>query len=148
MRTNMAKVRWTGGISLLCTVPSDAANPQRKELCEKRPPIWCHPHACCARQQKASYILCFIYFKFICFTPTDWVRLHQSYRAQPRPHTIPYPGRHQEQAPKQRCTFRPTTFSSVQFSPTSAYRRSARVSPRATPETQAHACAHSHVWRT
>ena len=26
------------------------------------------------------------------------------------------PGRHQEQAPKQRCTFRPTTFSSVQFS--------------------------------
>ena len=25
------------------------------------------------------------------------------------------PGRHQEQAPKQRCTFRPTTFSSVQF---------------------------------
>ena len=24
------------------------------------------------------------------------------------------PGRHQEQAPKQRCTFRPTTFSSVQ----------------------------------
>ena len=24
---------------------------------------------------------------------------------------------HQEQAPKQRCTFRPTTFSSVQFSP-------------------------------
>ena len=31
-------------------------------------------------------------------------------------HTIPYPGRHQEQAPKQRCTFSPTTFSSVQFS--------------------------------
>ena len=47
-------------------------------------------------------------------------------------HTIPYrtmcvlpsmqpvkasaPGRHQEQASKQRCTFRPTTFSSVQFS--------------------------------
>ena len=26
------------------------------------------------------------------------------------------PGRHQEQAPKQRCTFSPTTFSSVQFS--------------------------------
>ena len=26
------------------------------------------------------------------------------------------PGRHQEQAPKQRCTFRPTAFSSVQFS--------------------------------
>ena len=26
------------------------------------------------------------------------------------------PGRHQEQAPKQRCTFRPNTFSSVQFS--------------------------------
>ena len=26
------------------------------------------------------------------------------------------PGRHQEQAPKQRCTFRPTTFCSVQFS--------------------------------
>ena len=26
------------------------------------------------------------------------------------------PGRHQGQAPKQRCTFRPTTFSSVQFS--------------------------------
>ena len=26
------------------------------------------------------------------------------------------PGRHQEQAPKQRCTCRPTTFSSVQFS--------------------------------
>ena len=26
------------------------------------------------------------------------------------------PGRHQEQAPKQRCTFRPITFSSVQFS--------------------------------
>ena len=26
------------------------------------------------------------------------------------------PGRHQEQAPKQRCTFTPTTFSSVQFS--------------------------------
>ena len=25
------------------------------------------------------------------------------------------PGRHQEQAPKQRCTFSPTTFSSVQF---------------------------------
>ena len=25
------------------------------------------------------------------------------------------PGRHQEQAPEQRCTFRPTTFSSVQF---------------------------------
>ena len=25
------------------------------------------------------------------------------------------PGRHQEQAPKQRCTFRPTTFSSVQY---------------------------------
>ena len=25
------------------------------------------------------------------------------------------PGRHQEQAPKQRCTFRPTTFSSKQF---------------------------------
>ena len=24
------------------------------------------------------------------------------------------PGRHQEQAPKQRCTFRPTSFSSVQ----------------------------------
>ena len=27
------------------------------------------------------------------------------------------PGRHQEQAPKQRCTFSPTTFSSVQFRP-------------------------------
>ena len=27
------------------------------------------------------------------------------------------PGRHQEQAPKQRCTFRPTTFSSVQYIP-------------------------------
>ena len=27
------------------------------------------------------------------------------------------PGRHQEQAPKQRCTFSPTTFSSVQFAP-------------------------------
>ena len=26
------------------------------------------------------------------------------------------PGRHQEQAPKQRCTFSPTTFSSVQYS--------------------------------
>ena len=26
------------------------------------------------------------------------------------------PGRHQEQASKQRCTFSPTTFSSVQFS--------------------------------
>ena len=26
------------------------------------------------------------------------------------------PGRHQEQAPKQRCTFSSTTFSSVQFS--------------------------------
>ena len=25
------------------------------------------------------------------------------------------PGRHQEQAPKQRCTFSPTTFSSVQL---------------------------------
>ena len=28
------------------------------------------------------------------------------------------PGRHQEQAPKQRCTFSPTTFSSVQLSAT------------------------------
>ena len=28
----------------------------------------------------------------------------------------PRPGRHQEQANEQRCTFRPTTFSSVQFS--------------------------------
>ena len=25
-------------------------------------------------------------------------------------HTMPYPGRHQEQAPKQRCTFSSTTF--------------------------------------
>ena len=31
------------------------------------------------------------------------------------------PGRHQEQAPKKRCTFSPTTFSSIQFSPMRNY---------------------------
>ena len=37
------------------------------------------------------------------------------------------PGRHQEQAPKQRCTFRPTTYSSVQFSTPVGYGRSLSV---------------------
>ena len=34
------------------------------------------------------------------------------------------PGRHQERAPKQRCTFSPTTFSSVQFSSSCGSRHS------------------------
>ena len=42
-------------------------------------------------------------------TPFTEGRLGVNNKASP-------PGRHQEQAPKQRCTFRPTTFSSVQFS--------------------------------
>ena len=41
-------------------------------------------------------------------TPFTEGRLGVNNKASP-------PGRHQEQAPKQRCTFRPTTFSSVQF---------------------------------
>ena len=40
-------------------------------------------------------------------TPFTEGRLGVNNKASP-------PGRHQEQAPKQRCTFRPTTFSSVQ----------------------------------
>ena len=43
-------------------------------------------------------------------TPFTEGRLGVNNKASP-------PGRHQEQAPRQRCTFRPTTFSSVQFSP-------------------------------
>ena len=42
-------------------------------------------------------------------TPFTEGRLAVNNKASP-------PGRHQEQAPKQRCTFSPTTFSSVQFS--------------------------------
>ena len=42
-------------------------------------------------------------------TPFTEGRLGVNNKASP-------PGRHQEQAPKQRCTFSPTTFSSVQFS--------------------------------
>ena len=42
-------------------------------------------------------------------TPFTEGRLGVNNKASP-------PGRHQEQTPKQRCTFRPTTFSSVQFS--------------------------------
>ena len=41
-------------------------------------------------------------------TPFTEGRLGVNNKASP-------PGRHQEQAPKQRCTFSPTTFSSVQF---------------------------------
>ena len=40
-------------------------------------------------------------------TPFTEGRLGVNNKASP-------PGRHQEQAPKQRCTFSPTTFSSVQ----------------------------------
>ena len=40
-------------------------------------------------------------------TPFTEGRLGVNNKASP-------PGRHREQAPKQRCTFRPTTFSSVQ----------------------------------
>ena len=43
-------------------------------------------------------------------TPFTEGRLGVNNKASP-------PGRHQEQAPKQRCTFRPTTFSSVQGQP-------------------------------
>ena len=42
-------------------------------------------------------------------TPFTEGRLGVNNKASP-------PGRHQEQAPKQRCTFSSTTFSSVQFS--------------------------------
>ena len=44
-------------------------------------------------------------------TPFTEGRLGVNNKASP-------PGRHQEQAPKQRCTFSSTTFSSVQFSRT------------------------------
>jgi len=43
-------------------------------------------------------------------TPFTEGRLGVNNKASP-------PGRHQEQAPKQRCTFSSTTFSSVQFRP-------------------------------
>ena len=43
-------------------------------------------------------------------TPFTEGRLGVNNKASP-------PGRHQEQAPKQRCTFSPTTFSSVQYLP-------------------------------
>ena len=45
------------------------------------------------------------------------------------------PGHHQEQAPKQRCTFRPTTFSSVQMSVGAALSARARGSGAANNPT-------------
>ena len=44
------------------------------------------------------------------------------------------PGRHQEQAPKQRCTFRPTTFSSVQFSSATGAPSQTSTMPCHTPQ--------------
>ena len=46
-------------------------------------------------------------------TPFTEGRLRVNNKASP-------PGRHQEQTPKQRCTFSPTTFSSVQHLPSTA----------------------------
>ena len=66
-------------------------------------------------------------------TPFTEGRLGVNNKASP-------PGRHQEQAPKQRCTFSPTTFSSVQFTLPAAW--GVRGGTPRHARTQAHAHAH------